>query len=463
MNTLQLVPRRLVSSALFALTLLAGFNLQAADEWVRLFNGDNLDGWIPKVSGSELGENPGEIFRVQDGALTVSYDAFEDFGKRFGHIFFEQPFTNYRLRLEYRFVGEQIPGAPKWGYRNSGIMFHCQSPVEMKIDQDFPKCLEFQFLGAYEDDRKRATGNALALGNKVDYKGETRSKNVPSTYPAAALDEWVRAELICRNGSVQQYINGKLVAEFENARTQDDNPMSSGYISLQAESHGVQFRNIEIMELEDVVGINYRAADGWRPLFNGKDLDDFVIEDGTATYKVTDGVITGTTAIGSPNTFLATKREYGDFELVFETRISDELNSGVQIRSRSRETKKDRFPVGRFYGPQVEVAVGGKAGFIYGEATGRGWLSPEPSSEDPAISDHDYYRNGEWNHFRILAEGARIRTYINGILIADLADEEIHASHPKGHIGLQVHGIGNKTELHPMTASWRNLYIREIE
>lgn len=464
MSTRIFIFRRINASALVAIALLAGSFLLADTAWTSLFNGENLDGWTPKVSGSKLGENPGDIFRVEERSLTVSYDAFEDFGKRFGHIFFEEPFENYRFRLEYRFVGDQADGAPKWAYRNSGIMLHCQTPGEMKVDQNFPKCLEFQFLGAYEDGRKRVTGNALALGNKIDYKGETRTKSVPSNYPAVGLDEWVRAELICRDGSVQQYINGRLVAEYENARTQDNVPMASGYISLQAESHGVQFRNIEIMQLDDVVKDNYSESDGWRPLFNRKDLDAFIIEDGTATYRLEDGVITGTTAIGSPNTFLATTREYADFELVFETKISDQLNSGVQIRSRSRETAEGRFDVGRFWGPQVEVAAGpGASGYIYGEATGRGWLSPEPASDDPALKKHDYFRNGEWNHYRIIAEGARIRTYINGILIADLVDEEIYATHPKGHIGLQVHGIGNKTDLHPMTASWRNLYIREIE
>lgn len=464
MNTRLTMVRKLLSSALIAILPMAGSLLDADQNWTSLFNGDNLDGWIPKVRGSELGENPGDMFRVEDGLLTVSYDAFDEFGQRFGHLFHDKPFANYRFRLEYRFVGEQSPGAPKWAYRNSGIMLHCEMPAEMKLEQSFPKCLEFQFLGAFEDGKTRFTGNALALGNKIDYKGETRTKSVPSNYPAVALNEWVSAELICREGSVQQFINGRLVAEYDNPRTQDEVAMDAGYISLQAESHGVQFRNIEIMEIDPVVVIDYSGVEGWRPLFNGKDLDDFIVEDGTASYELVDGVITGTTAIGSPNTFLATKKEYADFELVFETRISDDLNSGVQIRSRSRKVKEDRFDVGRFYGPQVEVAAGpGNSGYIYGEATGRGWLSPEPSADDNGASKHDYFRNGEWNHYRIIAEGSRIRTYINGILIADLTDEEIYATHPEGHIGLQVHGIGNKTELHPMTASWRNLYIREIK
>jgi hypothetical protein len=202
-------------------------------------------------------------------------------------------------------------------------------------------------------------------------------------------------------------------------------------------------------------------SNDWKPLFNGNDLSEFVIEDGSATYEVKDGVITGTTAVPSPNTFLATRAVYADFELEFEVKVDDKLNSGVQIRSRSRAEDQGKFKAGRFYGPQVEIEAGpGQAGYIYGEATGRGWLSPEPGSEDPAVKQHDFFKNGDWNHYRIVARGARIQTFINGRPVADLTDEEIYASHPEGHIGLQVHSI--RKELHPLQVSWRNLRIREL-
>ena len=208
-------------------------------------------------------------------------------------------------------------------------------------------------------------------------------------------------------------------------------------------------------------GCTTTDQDNWKPLFNGEDLSDFTIEDGKATYEVKDGVITGTTVVPSPNTFLATKATYADFELEFDVMVSDKLNSGVQIRSRSRTEDEGKHKAGRFYGPQVEIEAGpGQAGYIYGEATGRGWLSPEPKSKDPAVKQHDFFKNGEWNHYRIIAKGPRIQTFINGQLIADLTDEEIHATHPEGHIGLQVHSI--KKDLHPMTVSWRNLRIREL-
>ena len=127
------------------------------DEWVPLFNGRDLTGWTPKITGSVLGEDPWETFRVEDGLLTVGYDDYEEFGGRFGHLFFEKPFSRYELRVEYRFVGEQIPGGPNWAFKNSGVMFHSQSPESMLKDQDFPISLEAQLLGGNGVDDRRST------------------------------------------------------------------------------------------------------------------------------------------------------------------------------------------------------------------------------------------------------------------------------------------------------------------
>jgi hypothetical protein len=440
---------------------MAGFaTLPSEEGWISLFNGENLDGWVVKVTGHEAGENPGDIFRVEDGLLTVSYDAYDTFDADFGHIFTEKSYTNYRFRCEYRFIGEQVANAPKWAYRNSGIMFHSQPADSMELDQKFPDSLEYQFLGAFDHDEFRPSGSLFLVGNAADYEGEEVRKNVKTTFQALPLGEWVQAELVVNDALVRFYLNGELVLELTNPRERDGTPLTSGHIALQAESHPVQFRNIEILPMEKTRG-GHRWADGWRPLFNGTDLSDFVIEDGKATYEVVDGVITGHTAVPSPNTFLSTRKTYGDFELVFEVKVDDQLNSGVQIRSRSRETAKGKFKVGRYYGPQVEIeASPGQGGFIYGEATGRKWLSPEPKMEDPALNGHSHFRNGEWNHYRIVAKGPRIQTWINGRPVADLSDEAIYATHPEGHIGLQVHSI--REDLHPMSVSWRNLYIREL-
>ena len=117
-------------------------------EWIQLFNGKDLTGWVPKVRYHEAGENPGKTFRVEDGLLTVSYaDGYEDgFNETFGHLFYEKPFSNYRLRVEYRFVGDQCKDGPGWAFRNSGVMIHGESPQDMGKDQNFPASIEVQLL-----------------------------------------------------------------------------------------------------------------------------------------------------------------------------------------------------------------------------------------------------------------------------------------------------------------------------
>ncbi len=210
------------------------------------------------------------------------------------------------------------------------------------------------------------------------------------------------------------------------------------------------------------------SKDGFVSIFDGKTLAGWKPSTlGTATYKVVDGTIYGQTVEGSPNTFLLSEKQFGNFELQFEVKVHDKLNSGCQIRSREKseadlaKSGKDGKPakdLNRFFGPQVEIeASPGQSAYIYGEATGRGWLSPEPQEKEHS---HDYVKNGEWNKFRIVAQGKRIQTFINGNAVADLSDEQIYETHPKGHIGLQVHGIKKGTG--PFDVAWRNIRIKEL-
>ncbi len=222
----------------------------AEEQWTNVFNGQSLDGWTPKVKGSLLGENPGNIFRVEDGMLSISYDEFEEFGGRFGHLFIDRPLTNYRFRCEYRFVGEQISKGPGWAYRNNGIMVCCKAPEMMKLKQSFPECIEIQLLGAFEDGKARTTGNLLPLKNSIDVNGETTTRDVPGC-PSLPLGEWVESETVVSNGVIQQYINGTLTFEASNPRSKTDGAsMASGYLALQAESHPTQFRKLELLELD---------------------------------------------------------------------------------------------------------------------------------------------------------------------------------------------------------------------
>jgi len=195
------------------------------------------------------------------------------------------------------------------------------------------------------------------------------------------------------------------------------------------------------------------AKEGFVELFDGQSLDGWTQRNGFATYKIeeVDGApaIVGRTAKGSPNSFLCTDKNYGDFVLEFDVKlVTDALNSGVQIRSK----QKGEGVEGRVYGPQVEIEKSpGDAAYIYGEATGRGWLVPMDQHTKKNV-----FKNGEWNTFRVEAAGDNIKTYINGEPIADLTDAE---SSKEGFIGLQVHSFKGP---HPATVMWRNIRIKPL-
>lgn len=192
-----------------------------------------------------------------------------------------------------------------------------------------------------------------------------------------------------------------------------------------------------------------RKRAGWVQLFDGKSLDGWTQRNGTAKYRIQGDMIVGRTNEGSPNSFLCSDHEYGDFELIFEVKVDNPLNSGVQIRSKTRNG-----PKGRVHGPQVEIATNGNAGFVYGEALKTGWLK-KPSQDK---RKRNAFRKGRWNRYRVLAQGKRIRTWINGIAIEDFADER--SGMASGLIGLQVHSIGKGQG--PFQVRWRDLWIREI-
>lgn len=225
---------------------------QTAEQWVPIFNGENLDGWDIKLSGYELNDNFGNTFRVEDGVLKVCYDQYESFDNRFGHIYYNQPFSSYKLRLEYRFVGEQVPGGEGWAYRNNGVMFHSQSAESMGFDQDFPVSIEAQLLGG-SGIGERTTGNVCTPGTTVEVDGERRLEHCISSSSATYHgDQWVSFELVVFADSlVHHIIQGDTVFTYGKLRLEDsDLPLSKGYIALQAESHPTEFRNIEIMELK---------------------------------------------------------------------------------------------------------------------------------------------------------------------------------------------------------------------
>ena len=232
----------------------------AKENWIPLFNGQNLDGWIIKIAGSPLGENYKNTFRVEDGVIKVSYSEYEQFSNEFGHIYYQTPYSSYRLRVEYRFTGEQCPGGPSWGYRNSGIMFHSQSPESVLPDQSFPVSIEAQFLGGTGDDI-RSTMNVCTPGTHIVIDTALVTDHCVSsssgTFPG---DVWVTAELIVYGDSlVHHLVNGDTVLTYtkpqiggdkpEGFPLPDGTPLTGGYIALQAESHPVEFRKVELLVL----------------------------------------------------------------------------------------------------------------------------------------------------------------------------------------------------------------------
>lgn len=232
-------------------------------EWTPLFDGATLDGWSPKIVGHELGDNFDNTFRVDNGLLKVRYDNYGTFEGRFGHLFFDAPFSHYKLRVEYRFVGEQCPGGPGWALRNSGVMIHGQSAESMGLHQDFPVSIEVQTLGG-DGENARSTGNLCTPGTHVVMEGElTKRHCTNSTSKTVHGDDWVLLEIEVRgNEIIRHFIDGELVLEYTNPQldTNDSDAqavlnvdplvlLSSGTISLQSESHPVDFRSVELLEL----------------------------------------------------------------------------------------------------------------------------------------------------------------------------------------------------------------------
>ncbi len=222
------------------------------EHWIPLFNGKNLDGWDIKIAGYELNENYGNTFRAEDGVLLVCYDQYEDFGNRFGHIFYHQPYSHYKLRLEYRFYGDQVPGGAGWAWRNNGIMFHSQSAASMEFDQYFPVSVEAQLLGGLGDGT-RSTGNICTPGTNVEVCGQRIPDHcIDVGGPTFHGDEWIRFELVVYGDSlVHHIVEGDTIATYGNIRLEEGGlPLGKGHIALQAESHPTAFRNIELLVLE---------------------------------------------------------------------------------------------------------------------------------------------------------------------------------------------------------------------
>lgn len=250
-----------------ALTAPALAAAPAEGKWRSLFDGKTLEDWIPKINHHPLGDNFRDTFRVEDGMIRVSYSKYPGFRDEFAHLIYKTPFSSYRLRLEYRFVGQDTPGGPPWAARNSGVMFHGQRPDTIGLNQPFPVSFEFQLLNG-DGKETRPTGNVCTPGTTLTINGEPlRTHCAPSSAPTFSGSDWVKLELeVHGDRHVIERINDKIVLEYGGLKLDPtdlramelylDTPehnteLQSGYISLQGEGHPIDFRNIEIMVLPD--------------------------------------------------------------------------------------------------------------------------------------------------------------------------------------------------------------------
>lgn len=236
---------------------------KAAPKWIPLFNGKDLSGWKVKIRNHALGDNFANTFSASNGALKVNYDGYTNFDEQFGHIYHERKFSHYLLSIEYRFVGEQANGGPGWAIRNSGVMVHSQAPGTVGLNQDFPISIEVQFLGGNGKD-ERHTANLCTPGTHVVYNGRLVTDHcINSSSKTFHGDQWVSVDvLVLGNTRIKHIVNGDtvltyekpqigggVVTDFDPKEKVDGKLLSEGYISLQSESHPIEFRKVELVDL----------------------------------------------------------------------------------------------------------------------------------------------------------------------------------------------------------------------
>jgi hypothetical protein len=381
-----------------------------------MFDGKTLEGW--KTTGNWVYE--------EWGLLTLQPRPGETGWQRYdAYIMTDRKYKDFILDLEFK-IGKE---------GNSGVFLRVDDPLD-----PVEKGMEVQILDTHG---KENPGHH-------DCGGLIRTVG-PSKNMAKPAGEWNRYIITCRGNQLTVVLNGEQIIDIElDKSAMKDRPLE-GHIGFQDEAKRVWYRNVRIKEL----GV---ANEGWENLFDGETLNGWIQKNGIATYRVEDGAIVGRTAPGSPNSFLCTAGAYDNFDLRFQVNLrNNELNSGVQIRSQTKPAE-DGAAFGRVNGPQVEIeasgANGAESGYVYGEACG-GWMTP-----DDKLKPHKAFRDGAWNDYRIVARGARIQTWINGEAIEDLTDAEKFTSHPKGFIGLQVHGVGDSG---PYEVAWRDVRIKVLD
>ncbi|WP_346859470.1 DUF1080 domain-containing protein [uncultured Draconibacterium sp.] len=239
---------------------------KSGENWIQLFNGEDLNDWQIKFKGDELGVNYNNTFRVEDGLLSVSYENWDEWNGKFGHIFYKDEFSNYKLHVVYRFVGNQAKSGPGWAFRNNGLMIHGQSAESMALDQDFPTSIEVQLLGGVTGKGERSTMNLCTPGTNVVMNDSLIEQHCINSISETQLDDkWVDVMVEVHGGEViRHFVDGVEVMHYEQPQLDPrdqyydkmlplygDKMISKGTISLQAESSPTQFKTVEVLVLEE--------------------------------------------------------------------------------------------------------------------------------------------------------------------------------------------------------------------
>lgn len=285
---------------LMLLTLLGVFHFstqtskrsnQNTENWISLFNGKDLTGWDMKIADRPLNDNYLNTFQVEKGMIRIVYDAYENFDDKYGHLYYKKPYSHYKLRFDYRFVGEQTSGGEAWNIRNSGVMVHSQSAESNTFEQHFPVSIEVQLLGGLNNGKERNTANLCSPGTAVERFGEIDYRHcINSSSRTYDGDQWVSVEVVVmgdeyiahliENDTVLRYEHPQIGGAFINKNqkgkdwesmgvtnkeewiAKEGQYLSEGYIALQAESHPIDFKNIELLNLcgcTDPKAVNYKS------------------------------------------------------------------------------------------------------------------------------------------------------------------------------------------------------------
>ncbi len=436
---------------LFGLSPLA----QAKEKgWIQLFNGKDLKDWTVKIRGHKAGVNWGNTFRVEDGLLKVRYDAYEKFDQTFGHIFYKKPFKNYRLRAVYRFVGDQVNEGPGWAIRNSGLMLHGQTPESMTVGQDFPASIEVQLLGGNNDGKKRTTANLCTPSTNVVMKGKLfRPHCIRSSSETYHGEQWVTAEVEVFGDRIKHIVDGKVVLEYTQPQLDPRDGvakkliekygtkmLTGGTISLQSESHPIDFKKVELLELP--------SPQKWVDLTPQKNLGkhwttkgNWIVDDEGVVSLVPRKDDRGWARFDD---YLWLKGEYKDFEMSFDYKVKKRSNSGFYFHVGDRKS-----PVAKGIEVQIYDTYSRPKNHRLNDHDSGGIIPGIPPTKRAAKAP------GEWNHFHIQCLGNRLIVELNGVIVndVDLNHKRLKNRPKTGSIGFQDHAL----EL-----SFKNLRIRKL-